>query len=172
MSDSVHKGFTLIELLVVISIIAILSVIGITVFSNVQKGARDAKRRGDIDAIAKALEIYKSVNGSYPMTNAISCEPNWDTFAAALSPYIQSLPKDPKNICDWSAGKFYKYHSIGTFFQVAASLENTSAGSGNFTYRCAISGCDLGSDPSTAHNSCATCIFDKTNGGFGYDSQQ
>ena len=51
------KGFTLVELLVVISIIAILSVIGITVFSGVQKGARDAKRRSDIDAIAKALEV-------------------------------------------------------------------------------------------------------------------
>ncbi len=53
------KGFTLVELLVVISIIAILSVIGITVFSGVQKNARDARRRGDINAIAKALEVNK-----------------------------------------------------------------------------------------------------------------
>ena len=51
-------GFTLVELLVVISIIAVLSVIGVTVFSGVQKSARDAKRRGDIDAISKALEVH------------------------------------------------------------------------------------------------------------------
>lgn len=58
------KGFTLIELLVVISIIAILSVIGITVFTGVQKGARDAKVKSDIQAYAKAFEL-KYNNGTY-----------------------------------------------------------------------------------------------------------
>ena len=52
-----HRGFTLIELLVVITIIAILATIGVTIFSGAQKVARDAKRRGDIDVIAKAMEI-------------------------------------------------------------------------------------------------------------------
>ncbi|MBI2017851.1 type II secretion system protein [Candidatus Daviesbacteria bacterium] len=53
-------GFTLVELLVVITIIAILSVIGMAVFTNVQKNARDARRRSDIDAIANALEVNKT----------------------------------------------------------------------------------------------------------------
>lgn len=53
------KGFTLVELLVVISIIAILSVIGVVIFTGVQKSARDVKRRGDIDAIAKAMEVNR-----------------------------------------------------------------------------------------------------------------
>lgn len=52
------RGFTLVELLVVVAIIAILAVIGLTIFSNLQKGARDARRRGDIDAIAKAMEVH------------------------------------------------------------------------------------------------------------------
>lgn len=56
------SGFTLIELLVVISIIAILSVIGLAVFSGVQKNARDARRREDITAIAQALEANKTMN--------------------------------------------------------------------------------------------------------------
>ncbi len=173
-SDQKRQGFTLVELLVVISIIAILSVIGITVFSGVQKSARDAKRKGDIKAISSALEIYKTTNGTYPLLpasayGAVSCEGNWDNFATALSPYMQELPKDPQNICDWTAGKFYKYHTntAGTFYQVAASLENTSAATGNFTYRCAIGGCGA-----NAHDSCPACIFDQTKGGFGYDSQQ
>lgn len=50
-------GFTLVELLVVISIISILSVIGITIFTGAQKTARDARRRVDIEEIAKAMEI-------------------------------------------------------------------------------------------------------------------
>ena len=66
MPKSAPKGFSLVELLVVISIIAILSVIGITVFTGVQKGARDARRRGDIHAIAQALEQFKAQYGVYP----------------------------------------------------------------------------------------------------------
>ena len=57
-----RSGFTLIELLVVIAIIGILSVIGLTLFSNVQQNARDARRKSDIGAIAKALEVNKTQN--------------------------------------------------------------------------------------------------------------
>lgn len=60
------KGFTLIELLVVISIIAILSVIGIVVFGSVQKGARDAARKADIKAISNAMEAnYENTGSTY-----------------------------------------------------------------------------------------------------------
>ncbi len=74
------EGFTLVELLIVIAIIAILSVIGITIFSNVQKNARDARRRGDIDSIANALEVNK-VAGSVTYAALANAQ-----FASGITP--------------------------------------------------------------------------------------
>ena len=54
------SGFTLIELMVAISIVAILTTIGLAAYSTIQGNARDAKKKGDIDAIANALEINKT----------------------------------------------------------------------------------------------------------------
>jgi len=58
-------GFTLVELLVVIAIIAILAVVGMAVFTNVQKSARDAKRKEDVQVIAKAYEANYMNQGGY-----------------------------------------------------------------------------------------------------------
>lgn len=57
-----QQGFTLIELMVAITIVAILSMMGLVAFTSVQKNARDSRRRGDIDAIAIALEANKNPN--------------------------------------------------------------------------------------------------------------
>ena len=68
MNFVIKKGFTLIELLVVISIIAVLSVVGITVFGGIQKNARDAKRKADVGSIIKAYEVRYNSSGSYGNT--------------------------------------------------------------------------------------------------------
>lgn len=61
------KGFSLIELLVVVTILAILFTIGIAAFRNVSGNARDAKRKADVEAIAKALESqFNPETGQYP----------------------------------------------------------------------------------------------------------
>lgn len=54
-----NKGFTLVELLVVVAIIATLSVIGLIIFTGAQANARDARRRMDIDAIARVIETAR-----------------------------------------------------------------------------------------------------------------
>ena len=80
-----QQGFTLVELLVAIAIIAILAVIGLTVFTGLQRGARDATRRSDVQAISKALEA------NYTTTSAIYA-PLMDThFAGGVK------PQDPLN---------------------------------------------------------------------------
>lgn len=84
------KGFTLIELLIVITIIAVLMVIAIVIFGNVQPGARDARRRSDLDAIGKALEAAKGNLETYP--------------AMATSMFASGVvPTDPTRVyCAWS----------------------------------------------------------------------
>ena len=83
-------GFTLIELLVVITIIGILAGLTLVSFSGAQARARDSKRKSDLDAIKKTLELAKQDTPgaySYPLKAD-------DT---TLSPtYIKTVPKDPK----------------------------------------------------------------------------
>lgn len=52
-------GFTLIELLVVMSIIAILTTIGLVAYKSIQESARDTERREEILQIAAAIEAHK-----------------------------------------------------------------------------------------------------------------
>lgn len=73
-----NKGFTLVELLVVVAIIAILSVIGLTIFTSAQSNARDARRKSDIEAIANALEITRNSESVYylclPAKSTTACD--------------------------------------------------------------------------------------------------
>ncbi len=84
------KGFTLIELLVVISIIAILSVVGVTVFTGTQKNSRDAKRRADIDSIAKVMEVNKG-QCSYTVLPYDYCDLKASFFSGG------TVPRDPSD---------------------------------------------------------------------------
>lgn len=91
-----RAGFTLVELLVSLSIIAVLTAIGIASFSTASKQSRDTKRKSDLQQIRAALEMYRSDNGNYPSAGSGS----WVEVTAGLttplvSTYISDVPADP-----------------------------------------------------------------------------
>lgn len=59
-------GFTLIELLLVIAVIGILAAITFGISRGVQNAQARAKAKGELVAIAQALEQYKARYGDYP----------------------------------------------------------------------------------------------------------
>lgn len=103
-----RSGFTLIELLIVITIIALLASIIIASYRGIQGRARDDRRKSDVAAIVKAMEIYYDDNGRYPLTSGSttisgswvsSIDPSWDNLVTALVPSAtDAVPTDPKNI--------------------------------------------------------------------------
>lgn len=96
---SALKGFTLIELLVTISIIAILSAIGIVTYSSAQVSARDARRKQDSKALQTAVTLYYQQNRKYPGHDGVWYKSNnaapWLTSIDYN--YINLMPIDPLN---------------------------------------------------------------------------
>lgn len=119
------SGFTLIELLVVMSIIAILSAVGLTVYSGTQKQGNITKRIEDLRAIKTALEVYYARNNSYPSTGATwrsECA-SWGTLASdqvipGLVPtYMVAFPSDP-SMDKAASTSCYIYRSDGADYKL------------------------------------------------------
>lgn len=137
-------GFTLVELLVVVAIIAVLSIIGITIFGNVQKNARDSRRKADIDSIAQAMEANfgKTTAGQYDALK--------NTFFS--SGYVPTDPINTGTTCSNNACKYCVKTTTGacasgdttvadsapassTTYTVCASLE-TATGPQGVSFYC------------------------------------
>lgn len=117
------QGFSLVELLITVSIIAILISIGIASYATINKQSRDTKRKGDLEQIRAALEMYRANNGYYPSVGTGS----WVVTSSAtdslvgLTPvlvptYIPVVPTDPKPSQSYmyiatniSSGNYYGY---------------------------------------------------------------
>lgn len=114
------RGFTLIELLVVISIIAVLSVIGIALYTNAQKNARDTARRADIDAISKALEVNKGAGGYAVLSSAY--------FAKKVVPLVdlQNLPYCINSVANTQPADPAVWTTISCPANYIAVAENTT----------------------------------------------
>lgn len=126
-----RRGFTLVELLVAISIITILSTIGLAIFSNIQSKARDSIRKKDLNSLATALEIYFQKNDKYvgePKDDG-SCDTtsmnlNSDTFKQYLN---NAIPIDPQTHKSY----LYTAEKKCQSYRLFATLENCNGSGGN-----------------------------------------
>lgn len=116
-----HKsvgGFSLVELMIVVSIMAVLAVIALTIYTDAQKTSRDSRRKADLTAVASALEASASATlGQYPavadtmFVGGIPQDPGtltytFPTVAAATFTICAQLEKATGNYCD-AAGTDY-----------------------------------------------------------------
>ena len=122
-SRSESGGFTLIELLVVIAIIGLLASIVMASLSTVRAKARDARRIADIDQLRKALTIYSSDFGTYPIAAATTTLTSTSTVGSALisAGTIPVIPSDP-TVYTYS----YVSDTDGSTFNINFCLETNS----------------------------------------------
>lgn len=121
------KAFTLIEILISITIIVVLTAIGIVSYVSINRNARDAKRRGDIEQIRSALELYRSDKGLYPEVGSLG----WIDASALntgsvdnglVDTYLPSVPSDPQLTPP------YRYRGTNDYYGycLEAKVENAS----------------------------------------------
>ncbi|NCS32296.1 type II secretion system protein [bacterium] len=104
MTKTSSLGFTLIELLVVVTIIGLLSGIGISSFASSIQRTRDTQRISNLKEIETALKRYFLDNGKFPPVTANAGSPGgWEVsflgpFIESLDPYFENgTPVDPLN---------------------------------------------------------------------------
>ena len=134
-------GFTLIELMVVIAIMGILITMGISSYKSTQMKSRDTRRKNDLAAVARALNLYLLDNDDYPLAEPLTgeikacgsaasvtvCEWGVDQFTNSAKDkpttiYMVKLPIDPASNFNFSY--IYKRSGAGQF-QLYARLENS-----------------------------------------------
>ena len=90
-----NKGFTLIEILVVITIISLLAGAAFLSYSQINKAARDARRKSDLEQIRMALEMYRSANDVYP-DSLTTCQSGDSLTDSNNNTYLSDIPNDPR----------------------------------------------------------------------------
>lgn len=127
-----RQGFTFIELLVVVTIIGVLTAVGVVSYTSTNQSARDSKRLADLEQIRSALEICRSEAGSYPadVSSGVVCDGD---------SYLSPLPSDP---WDSKSGYGYSYtQNSPTSYDICATLENDDKCTGTIsgTGECCLS---------------------------------
>jgi general secretion pathway protein G len=87
-----NAGFTLIELLTVMVIVIVLASVGLAVYANSVKYAREAALKQNLTEMRKAIDAYYADKQKYP--------PSLEDLVTEK--YLRKIPPDPiTNTADW-----------------------------------------------------------------------
>lgn len=78
------SGFTIVELLIVIVVIAILAAISIVSYTGIQERARDQRMVAAASQVYKAINMYVSEKGAYPVSGVSCVGTGYPTDASGL----------------------------------------------------------------------------------------
>src|SRR5262250_2666884 len=114
-----ERGFTIIELLVV-AVIAVLSLISFTVYSNVESRSRLAKAQADTRILASAVGAFQAHMGQMPAVLGDLTVSQTNVTGQIGGPFMASDPVPP-------AGWTYSYSTGGTNgYSITATGDNTT----------------------------------------------
>ena len=106
------SGFTLIELLVVVALIGLFASISLGFIAKGRQKGNDTRRLSDLNQIQKALELYYTNNGKYPVA-----------LVNMKSEFLSEEPKDPNG----SAYKYAVLNSSCNSYHLGAILEEVGS---------------------------------------------
>lgn len=116
--DKNSRGFTLIEILVVVAIVGILASVVLVSLNTTRVNARDTARVATIKEVQKALELYFSDTGYYPV-QAIPA--NISVLSTALVPtYISEISYEMTGV---SEPMYYRPAGQPTSYLIYVSKE-------------------------------------------------
>lgn len=115
-----YQGFTFIELLVVITIIGVVFAAGVVSYTTISKNSRNARRGADLEAIRQALEMCRSIDGSYPASvySSVTC-PVSNTVVT-----LKTTPYDPKPCAAKPDGQYSYVSAAGGYTLTAKCYED------------------------------------------------
>lgn len=152
-SDEKRRGFTLIELLVVIAIIAVLATVVLFALNDARAKGRDAARKSQTLEVLKALELYYSINGSYPPTSV-----GTEGYLSAISNVFYGVGKSIIRLPD-NAGTEY-YYCVSADLRSVTLAVNTELDKGGSDF-CSITrgaGPNYGCAAWQTANAASTCL--------------
>lgn len=95
-----QSAFTMIELLVVVTIMILLTTIGLISFRQASVSSRNAKRKADLETMRQALTLYKQDKTYYAASGTV----NFNTLVTSLftNGYLsEAALVDPKNVAPY-----------------------------------------------------------------------